>query len=36
VFSATVALNPASEELVLVDCSPYAILYTGGVSYTVK
>ena len=36
VFSATVALNPGTEEVVLADASPYAILYFGGLSYTVK
>jgi hypothetical protein len=36
VFSATVSLNPGTEELVLADCSPYAILYPGGAQYTVK
>lgn len=35
VFSATVAVNPGTEDIALVDFSPYAILYFGGSSYTV-
>jgi len=36
VFSATASLNPTSGDGMLVDASPYAILYFGGKSYTVK
>jgi len=36
VFSATASINPATNDGMLVDATPYAILYFGGNSYTVK
>jgi hypothetical protein len=36
VFSATITFDPGTQEFLLADASPYAILYFGGNSYVVK
>lgn len=36
VYSATAAYDPATGEGILADASPYAVIYFGGNSYTVK